>query len=250
MNFATLGWSRFAWAVVNTCVFLLTSNAVLGQKLITQLPDDGTWAKYQMSHKSGQGKEDSLKGELTIRSVGKSEVDGITCRWIEVEIKTPLGTRTIVDTEKFLIDERAFGQESIAAESIKKCWSFSSASRSKEVLEVKPNTHRMKTLVSSLLSDAPYSQKKDNKTVECVLGKLDCSVIATSQEKLDALGDKRPNYYMECTAFYNQKSPFGFVQATRTNIEIANGKKVKMGATTQVLKEVGKNANSGLPENW
>ena len=250
MNYQTDTCLRLSQALIVICTLILTSVTAVGQKLITQLPEDGTWVTYEMSRMDGQGKKEPVKAGLTIRSVGKKMVNGTSFRWIEVEIKTSLGGRTIVDTEKFLIDEKAFGKASITPESIKKCWSFSSASRSKEVLEIKPNTHRFQTLVSSLLSDAPYSQKGDNQTVESIMGKLECTVIETSKEKLDALGDKRPNYYLECIACYNEKSPFGFVQAIRSNIEIANGKKLKMLSTELRLKKIGKNAKSGIPDNW
>ncbi len=95
-----------------TAIALLIPPAI-ADGLIQQLPTDGSWVRFDVT---GEGRSPAgevgvtLKGTLTLRSVGRETVDGTECRWIETETKIEF-TRAdrneeVTDILKLLIPEK------------------------------------------------------------------------------------------------------------------------------------------------
>jgi len=73
-----------------------------------QLPEDGTWARFDMAGKAVEpdGKLTTISGTLTLSSVGTVEVDGQKCRWIELGTEAKRNNQEFFDFEKLLIPEK------------------------------------------------------------------------------------------------------------------------------------------------
>ena len=81
--------SIFALAVV--ALGALATEAALADGLVYQLPEDGSWVRYELEGcrpaSSGNAKQEiGMRGNVTISSVGVVEVDNEPCRWIEVVV--------------------------------------------------------------------------------------------------------------------------------------------------------------------
>lgn len=82
-------WACVAAAVMGLAGFPAAASA---QVLIWSLPkDDGVWVRFEGTYKQTRSRPNSNAGdenlewrsELTISSVGREEVDGTPCRWVE-----------------------------------------------------------------------------------------------------------------------------------------------------------------------
>ncbi len=69
------------------------------------LPKEGTWVEYQWTASEG-GKQ--LEGTLRLSVVGRKEVEGVPCWWVEAARETQEGNRTTILIRKLLISEKAF----------------------------------------------------------------------------------------------------------------------------------------------
>ena len=72
-----------------TCLILLlaATSKVAADGLITQLPDDGSWAEFELKltlTENGEKREPSAF--LRLSSVGHDEHQGAKCRWIELQL--------------------------------------------------------------------------------------------------------------------------------------------------------------------
>jgi len=67
----------------------ISPSVSLGNGLMYQLPEDGAWAKYEISLTSRTGDQVELSGRGTLRmaSVGQKSVDGKPCRWIQANLE-------------------------------------------------------------------------------------------------------------------------------------------------------------------
>jgi hypothetical protein len=79
-----------------------------GDGLIYQLPSDGSWVRYKLSEEGtavitfppgdpappGPGgstpSRAKIRGSLELRSVGKVDMDGEACRWIELKLEAEI----------------------------------------------------------------------------------------------------------------------------------------------------------------
>jgi hypothetical protein len=77
-----------ATAIVAAALFIVPGTVVVADGLIHQLPKDGSWVQFDVTGESltpaGLVRA-TLKGTVTVKSVGEEKVDGIDCRWIEIE---------------------------------------------------------------------------------------------------------------------------------------------------------------------
>ena len=75
--------------VVIACLIvpLVATPRATADGLITQLPDDGSWAEFELKltlTENGEKREHSAY--LRLSSVGQDENQGIKCRWVELQV--------------------------------------------------------------------------------------------------------------------------------------------------------------------
>ena len=100
------------------CVLALTvgvETSAHAEGLFYQLPKDGSWAEYTIDG-VGTNPDDTevtLRGTVKMSSVGKVQVEGKPCRWIELRTEGKRNDDKFTDTVKLLIPEKhlAKGQD-------------------------------------------------------------------------------------------------------------------------------------------
>jgi hypothetical protein len=123
-------------AVAGITCFL--GNIALGQGVVTQLPEDGAWVRYEGTYGQVEIRPDTVAGKVeidpwiehvTIKSVGKEPAmyrgEEVPCRWIEVKIERGRERDGKIDTGltgleiyKVLVPETAVIGDSVDADGV------------------------------------------------------------------------------------------------------------------------------------
>src|SRR5262249_52506424 len=95
---------------------LLLLSRVPADGLIYRLPEDGSFARFDMeATKGAAGKAEKVQGALLLSSVGRKDVAGKPCRWIEFKIIGQLGKedtsiiKVLIPEDKLREGEDALG---------------------------------------------------------------------------------------------------------------------------------------------
>jgi hypothetical protein len=70
------------------------------------LPADGTWVEYAWKRVTPRNAAES--GLLRFSAVGRKEVQGVRCRWVEIKVQARRGDRPKWQIRKLLVPEEAF----------------------------------------------------------------------------------------------------------------------------------------------
>lgn len=193
--------SRFSFQLL--IVFVMVAGTVAqssGQIMISRLPSDGTWARYEgvSTQKMPEGLEFGgkgqlvIKGELTIRSVGVEYLNMEAHRWIEIETKMNVPTPAIeeggvdeeareemVHTIKMLVPEEDLVQGKPFVGKVAKIYTQDSSRESEsEIEEVDPNSVEGKQLIDGFFKQGKLKSKPiPGKEFETGIGKLKCTGI-------------------------------------------------------------------------
>jgi hypothetical protein len=95
-------------------LFALAAGTARAEGLIHKLPQDGSWAQFELTGERLNTKGDveaTVEGMVTLKSVGTEEVDGSRCRWIELVVEREARARRGMrsrssDVTKLLIPEK------------------------------------------------------------------------------------------------------------------------------------------------
>ena len=232
----------------NAAVFLLVAFAsqqpVNAQAIITKLPVDGTWAKYELKQDLFGDEEIERKIEWTVCVLDTKEIDDKTYRWVEIQSKSILPAQTFPDVYKFLIVEGVVGTKSIPDGAIKKAWTVKYEDSKKYPKQM--STEILSRILKTTLCHDEDSKKLKNRNLTTSVGEVECSVVvgATSDD-----ADFLLNLGI-ITGFYHPKSPFGCVRQVQRFYVVVEDKKEEVGKSTVELIGSGTNAKSELPENW
>ena len=246
-------------------VFLLlnfVSNGILhAHGLIKSLPADGTWASYDVETTitDKNGFRTSSTGTLMVRSVGKVEIDGKACRWLEFEHSwqqevTEQNPRKFHSSiTKIAIDESAFSKVTDPTEGIvagycdktsagqkPENWKYT---RLQKVERGRGSTTGYGALDYYIRAPFNHPTNIDNKMITVGDKTLDCSGLEHS-ETTHKLGANKNS--VTTTAFRqwtNNETPFGVVRYHFERIQM-DGTSFNQQLT---LKSIGKNANAAIP---
>ena len=221
--------------------FSVTSPAT-AQNLLSQLPSDGTSARYLMEFKTvGTDKEMAAIGTLNISSVGKETVDEQPCRWIEIYYSVAVNEREIKITEKLLIPEKycQAGQAPLAHVVKAKAY-IQRGNR-----DPQPLADALDAFVSPipllLFSSLENKQPLEKKLVESKLGELPSA--GTKGDFKYQKGEREVT--CQVTTWQHPKAPFGIVQAELNNIKIGQQPSFSISLT---LNAILKNTRSRFPD--
>lgn len=243
-----------AVCLLTTTILLATVAATASADgLIHKLPEDGTWALFEMSggEQDANDPKDFKKGSGTLKlsSVGAAAENGEKCRWIELEAWITYNGRESTHLHKLLIPEKRLTKGETPAEHVVRGWERTTRpDREGEVRELRTvdSKPRVGDIESVLLGGPGKDVKKlEVKVIETKLGKLKCDgVTGTFISKMHGPGGVRE---MEGTfeAWFHEKAPFGVV-AYYIETKEPNGDIVTINLD---LSETGTTALSQLPKH-
>ena len=225
--------SRIVAAAV--LVLVMASPSVRAEALIQLLPADGEWVAFQTTVEANGKSESSI---WTVKSVGKKEVAGVACRWIEMQLMNEERNLILI---KCLIPESEFGK---GKHPLGKAKQVFLKQGNRELAEF-PSLAVAHPLVSVVLQGPGANAKKldEKEAVEMQAGKIECDVISGTSE-----GDLG---FVKATLTHRllltDKTAFGLAGAKVEITVTVNGKTETLKAEHS-LKESGKDAKSALPD--
>jgi hypothetical protein len=223
-------------------VCVLGPDTARADGLLYQLPDDGSWVRFDASYtfkldgmeKAGQG-----TGTMTMASVGKALDGSEACRWIEfkVQLKDSGMEHTLI--RKLLIPEKYLKKGENPTAHVVRGW----AKFNDEAVERAVPIHgRWPAYLSGPLQD---EKKLDGQLVESKLGALRCDGVTGWIEYKE--GDVHMKVTFETRL--HEKAPFGVVSC-RMQFEMKRDGKVQQTVdATLKLTDFGKDARSALPDH-
>jgi hypothetical protein len=234
-------------------LFLMRTGSARAEGLIYKLPEDGTWAKFDLEAR-GSGLPDgdiNVSGTLTISSVGSVEASGEQYRMIEVVTDGKRNDQAFTDVDKLLMPERQLTKEGAPISKIKRAWHKSSTIDVGIVfdpldLDFESAKYFLPKLVDYFHGPFKKPQVLESAVVESKLGKRECDGIRASDRVVYrfAKGIAETQY----TIRLHNEAPFGVV-TWEAEMKIEDGGKTVGTMTTKLrLSDLGKDAKTAIPE--
>lgn len=222
------------------CSLVFSANDSKSAALIQSLPVDGAWVSFSVSI-GADGNEFSPTWH--VRSVGKAEYEGKSCRFIEMEQKLP-GQAPIPQlanvTWRMLIPEAEFGEGKTPFANALKVW----VQRDNEAARLINSISQEDPLFALLIAgpNAEIKSLKEREKVSWQRGNLECDVV-TGQCAGEFLGAKLK---MTHRILGHKDVPFGLVGMTQ---ELFFGATDTPNARiTVTLQDHGTDAKPKLPD--
>jgi hypothetical protein len=209
--------------------------------LIFQLPKDGTRATFDMEiTQTIKGRVSTIKGTLSISSVGRKLIDDEKCRWIECKMAFKVGEFDQVVISKALIPEKYLGKGESPLDHVIRNWYQAGKEQPVDSKEMAGRG----VAVPFLAGPSKDGKDVDAVEVECKLGKLVCSGATGSVETEI---NKTP-VPLQFETRLNEKAPFGVVTSVWKYEIKKDGQIEATGTTKLTLAEVDSTAVSELPD--
>lgn len=216
-------------------VLVVAAPSVRAEPLLQLLPEDGAWVAFNGSVDDG-GQKETLT--WIVKAVGKKDVAGVACRWIEMAVMNGDKPQIIL---KCLVPESEFGKGKHPLGAAKQVF-------------VKRGEEQTMEVGNLLAADPPHAlflqgpgadaKKLDAKeAIETQNGKLECDVI-TGTNQLEVGGLK---IAMTTRLLHSEKIPFGMAGGKLEFAVTVNGNSQTIKAEF-TFKESGKDAKSALPD--
>jgi len=234
-------WSHLIWAAV-TCVGVLTPGIARAEGLFYQLPEDGSWVRFDAKYTfkaAGMDRPGEGTGTMTMASVGKAVEGSEPCRWIEFNMRLKDTGPEQVLIRKLLIPEKYLKTGENATEHVVRGWA---KFNDEKVERAVPVHGRWPAYLAGPLQD---EKKLDKQLVESKLGELKCDGVT------GWIQYKEGDVHMKVTfeTRLHDKAPFGVV-SSRMQFEMKRGGKVQQTVdATLTLTELGKDAKTALPDH-
>jgi hypothetical protein len=162
--------------------FVANSAPVAADGMIHDLPADGSWVRFDVigeGQKPGGEVAVSLKGTLTLKSVGREQAEGIDCRWIEFEMALAFqrGDRNGEQTElfKLLIPEKYLATGQNPRAHVVKGWKRDAAGAIQELDLKNRNARDVESLDELLNGGQAKSEKSDGVEINTPGGTFQCT---------------------------------------------------------------------------
>ena len=212
--------------------------------LITQLPDDGTWAEFELKltlTENDQKREHSAY--LRLSSVGQIEHQGTKCRWVELQVSRTEPPKPD-EVAKILLSEESLKSGKVTATSLVRGWRKPGDEEATELDKDRPRLGigPLAMLLSGSFSDSQKPEKEDIKVEG--LGQLTCEKTTVKQDLPMSPSDNLP---ADITLWRNSKASFGTVKL-RVHIVDKRPDREREGVFEAVQVKSGKDARSALPD--
>lgn len=232
------------WLLSLSLGLLLAVPVLQADGLVHRLPDDGTSAKFDLELvMNANGMDKTITGHMIMASVGKAEVEGKACRWIEFRLKMDFGGQDKTIVCKALIPEKALKTGENPGAAMVRAWLKDGDQDLKEFKDLQgKDAGPLPIFLSGPLQKAKKLAKApiDNKA----LGKIEAE--GESGANSFDQGDGKIEVKMENRL--HPKAPFGIVRSKMGFQMFRNGEAREQGTLVLKLIEVGKGAKSALPD--
>jgi hypothetical protein len=190
--------------------FVANVTLAVADGMIHELPADGSWVRFDVTgegQKPGGEVAVSLKGTLTLKSVGREQVEGIECRWIEFEttMQFQRGDRKGEQTElfKLLIPEKYLVTGQNPRAHVLKAWKRDAAGATQELDLKGKNARDVESLDELLHGGLAKSEKSEGIEIKTPGGTFACTRL--NGKESSAAGDVD----LETQTWLTDKVPFG-----------------------------------------
>lgn len=206
---------------------------VLAAPLFHSLPEDGTEVRYFTVLKVEDREENP---DYRIRSVGRKQVQGTDCRWIEFDATLKEGQVLF----KLLIPEAAFEKKDTnPVDKAVEIW----VKRPNEDVRKVESMAEADPVLNLLLAgpEANVITGTEKRKVEWQNGAFECTVESGTRKTLIGALDMTARF----EHFLNEKAPFGFAK-TRVHLEAPTGGKLLVVDLETSIVEITRKAESRL----
>jgi len=220
----------------------LASSTAFADGLFYQLPDDRTWARYdiEVTHER-DGMQETQRATLTMASVGKALEGTEQCRWIEVKLQVTNQGMEHTILAKVLIPEKYLKRGEAPLEQMVRGWLKGKETEEAMQLEAS-NFGPLRAFLAGPLND---EKKLEKELVESKLGKLECEGVEGWAPITE--GNREGRFVFQSRL--HPMAPFGLV-SSRLKFEFKrDGQVVETGNARITLSEFGKEAVTELPGN-
>lgn len=234
---------RMLSAVALIAALALPSVPARADGLVYQLPDDGASVEFEMKMSMEQnGMTMDYDGTFWMSSVGKQDVDGTACRWIEFKMVMKQEGRERFHRAKVLIPEAELARGKSPISHAKKGWYQPDDREPREITDFFGNdAGPLPAFLSGPLKDA---KELEAETIDSKLGKLECKGVTGLVQFKQSGRDNEVTF----TNRLNDKAPFGVVNS-EIRFEMSRDGQQQGAATMKIkLSKVGKEAKSDLPD--
>jgi hypothetical protein len=231
--------------LVSSLVLLLAAvPSATADGLITQLPDDGSWAEFELKltlTKNDQKREHSAY--LRLSSVGQVEHQGTKCRWVELQVSRT-EPPTPDEVAKILVPEESLKSGKVTVANLIRGWSKPGDDETVELDRDRPRL-KIGPLAMLLSGSSSDSQKSEKEEVQVDgLGPLACEKSTGKHDLPMSPGDNLP---ADITLWRHSKASFGTVKL-RIHLVDKRPDQERDGVFEAVLVKSGKDAKSALPD--
>ncbi|MDB5391764.1 MAG: hypothetical protein JWM11_7410 [Planctomycetaceae bacterium] len=211
------------------------SSAARADALVQNLPADGSWISFHVILKV---EDQEVRAVWSIRSVGVKTVDGVPCRWIELE--SVEGPKHMIF--KLQIPEKEFGKGKNPLGSARKVWAkFPGDAPAKEYSNLAEVDLPLSIIIEGPTAD--IKRRADKEPIKWQNGQFDSDVFEGVHRK-ELFGSK---YELTHVVWKHADVPFG-VTAMKQTLKMQFGEQSRLGKLDMSLKEFGKDAKSALPQ--
>ena len=216
----------------------LLMGSALADGLFYRLPEDGSFARFDLQMKMERGgMEMNAQGSLQMSSVGKTAVNGEDCRWIEIKLVMDMNGKEETVLGKILIPEKHLKAGATPLEHAVKGFLKMPGQQTKELNDFKGNeAGPLPLFLSGPLDDL---KKLPKEVIDTGIGKLECEGV-TGMKAFEE-GPNKINVRLENRL--SDKAPFGLA-SSKMDFKTDGGG----GTLTLRLLDVGKDAKSELPD--
>lgn len=209
--------------------------------LFYNLPEDGTSATYDLKAvQETQGQE--AEGTLTLRSVGRVEVNGEPARWLEVSTTVNEAGREHTIILKLLVKEKNLKRGERVFDNFEKLY-LGTGERAVQITDV--SDERVGPLPAFFSGPLSNTKKLEAKTIETGAGKLKCPGESGTLE----LKQGEANISLEFENYFHESAPFGVAHSVMKFKVKRAGADERRGVLTLTLSKTGKGATSALPDS-
>jgi hypothetical protein len=212
--------------------------------LITQLPDDGSWAEFELKltlTENDQKREHSAY--LRLSSVGQVEHQGTKCRWVELHVSKTEPPKPD-EIGKILVPEESLKSGKVTAASLIRGWRKPEDEEATEMDKDRPRLGigPLAMLLSGSFSDSTKPEKEEVKVEG--LGLLNCEKTTGKHDLPMSPTDNLP---ADITLWRNSKAAFGTVKLRVHLVDKRDGRE-RDGVFEAVQVKSGKDAKSAVPD--
>jgi len=241
---------------ISAALFILLFLAITlrADGFLYQLPEDGTWARFDMAGKAVEpdGKETTISGTVTLSSVGTVDVDGQKCRWIELGTEAKRNNQEFFDVEKLLIPEKRLAKGEDPLSHVLKAWhkhSMINGGAARERPDVQnpdsPGGKQVRGPKLRMFLHEPFDSPRllGKTSIDSKLGPRECRGIS-AEEKVEGPATFNHKFLIRL----HEDAPFGVVTWEVESKLEKDDKLIGTMTTKATLADFGKDAKSRIPE--